>query len=136
MKILWFFLVVIFLAVGFGKDCHAQFLEDIRCANSLFVPPAKVNYAEFAKGNKNAIESTFAAGFLFYKKFISSQDIDACVFYPSCSVYAIECIHHERRKVIAFLKISDRMMRCHPLVSPGSYKIDNETGKFFDPNEN
>jgi putative membrane protein insertion efficiency factor len=83
--------------------------------------------------DKNAIESTFSAGFIFYKKFISSQDIDACVFYPSCSVYAIECIHHERRKMIAFLKISDRMMRCHPLISPGSYKINHETGKYFDP---
>ena len=116
-------------------DCQAQFLDDIQCAKSLFVPPVKVNFREFAKGNKNAIESTFSAGFIFYKKFISSQDIDACVFYPSCSVYAIECIHHERRKMIAFLKISDRMMRCHPLVSPGSYKINNETGKYFDPIE-
>lgn len=131
-----FFLVVILLVVGFGINGYAQLQEDIQCVNSLFAPPAKTNYNEFAKGNKNALESTFAAGFIVYKKVISSQDIDACVFSPSCSVYAIECIHHEKRKMIAFLKISDRMMRCHPLVSPGSYKIDNETGKFFDPIEN
>ncbi|MCL6101434.1 MAG: membrane protein insertion efficiency factor YidD [Bacteroidetes bacterium] len=100
------------------------------------MPEEKINFAEFAKGNKNEIESTFSAVFIFYKKFISSQDIDACVFYPSCSVYAIECIRHEKNKLNAFLKISDRVMRCHPLVSPGTYKIDNLTGKFFDPIEN
>jgi putative membrane protein insertion efficiency factor len=118
------------------KNCNAQFQEDIKCAKSLFKTEEKINFAEFAKGNKNEIESTFSAVFIFYKKFISSQDIDACVFYPSCSVYAIECIHHEKNKITAFLKISDRVMRCHPLVSPGTYKIDNHTGKFFDPIEN
>lgn len=90
----------------------------------------------FAKGNKNELESTFSAIFVFYKNFVSSQDIDACVFQPSCSVYAIECIHHEKNKFAAFMKISDRLMRCHPLVSPGTYKVDEKTGKFLDPIEN
>lgn len=128
-------ILVITLLISYN-NCKAQLLEDIKCAKTLLNSNAKINYSEFAKGSKNEIESTFSVAFILYKNFISSQDIDACVFYPSCSVYAIECIHHEKRKVIAFLKISDRILRCHPLVSPGTYKIDNHTGKFFDPIEN
>lgn len=136
MKIIWTLLIGSLLHFGLSKECNAQILKDIERASTLFTPTSKVDFSEFAKGNKNEIESTFAAMFIFYKKFISSQDIDACVFQPTCSIYAIECIHHEKSKVTAFLKISDRLMRCHPLVSPRYYKIDNATGKFFDPIEN
>ena len=118
------------------NNCSGQLSGDLKCAKSLFAPEKKIDYTELAKGNKNEIESTFSVLFVFYKKFISSQDIDACVFYPSCSVFAIDCIHHEKHKLIAFLKISDRVLRCHPFVSPGTYKIDNVTGKFLDPIEN
>jgi putative membrane protein insertion efficiency factor len=127
------FSVFIFGAVS---DSSAQLSMYIHRTDSLFQPTEKTKYSVFAKGNKNEIEGTFSALFVFYKTFISSQDIDACVFHPSCSVYAIECIHHEKSKFIAFLKISDRLMRCHPLVTKGSYLTDPKTGKYFDPIEN
>ncbi len=114
----------------------AQSQNDIVIAKRLFIPKAKDDFKQLVKVNKNEIESTFSVMFMFYKNFISSQDIDACVFQPSCSVYAIECIHHEKSKIKASLKISDRLMRCHPLVSSGSYSIDRKTGKYFDPIEN
>lgn len=136
MKIFLTFSLLLIFIIGTAVDCNAQLSKDIKRVDSLFKPAQKINYSEFAKGNKNEIESTFSATFVFYKTFISSQDIDACVFQPSCSVYAIECIHHEKSKLNAFLKISDRLMRCHPLVSQGSYKIDTKTGKYFDPIEN
>lgn len=128
--------LILLSTLGFVNDCNAQLTAYLHRVDSLFQPSEKVNYSVFAKKNKNEIESTFSTMFIIYKNFISSQDIDACVFQPSCSVYAIECIHHEKSKITAFLKISDRLMRCHPLVSPGTYKIDEETGKFFDPIEN
>ncbi len=121
---------------GTASDCSAQLSMYIHRTDSLFQPSEKINYSVLAKGSKNEIEGTFSTLFIFYKNFISSQDIDACVFYPSCSVYAIECIHHEKSKFIAFLKISDRLMRCHPLVTKGSYLTDPKTGKYFDPIEN
>ncbi len=130
-------LIFLFFSVPcLAKNCEAQLSNLIHRADTIFVPAPKTNYAMFSKGSKNEIESTFSTFFVFYKNFISSQDIDACVFQPSCSVYAIECIHHEKSKFIAFMKISDRLMRCHPLVSPGTYKIDEKTGKFSDPIEN
>lgn len=136
MKNLIIPIILFFTVLGSAKNCEAQLSNYIQRADTLFVPAPITNYSMFSKGSKNEIESTFSAFFVFYKNFISSQDIDACVFQPSCSVYAIECIHHEKSKFIAFMKISDRLMRCHPMVSPGTYKIDEKTGKFFDPVEN
>ncbi len=136
MKIIALLINFLCILVLFPFTCDGQINRDLKYASTLFVPEKKVNYSELAKGSKNEIESTFSLVFLFYKKFISSQDIDACVFYPSCSVYAIECIHHEKSKIVAVLKISDRLLRCHPLQSKNSYKIDKLTGKFFDPIEN
>lgn len=120
----------------FPPETFAQSHKDLVLAKTLFIPASKDDFKQLVKVNKNEIESTFSAMFMFYKNFISSQDIDACIFYPSCSVYAIECIHHEKNKIAASLKISDRVMRCHPLVSKGSYTIDKKTGKYFDPIEN
>jgi putative component of membrane protein insertase Oxa1/YidC/SpoIIIJ protein YidD len=136
MKNILIFLLFFISVFGSANDCSAQLSKYIHRTDSLFQPSEKINYSVFAKGSKNEIESTFSTSFIFYKTFISSQDIDACVFHPSCSVYAIECIHHEKSKFIAFLKISDRLMRCHPLVTKGSYITDPKTGKYFDPIEN
>ena len=126
------FLIIFLLIVGKSANSQAQILTNIHRLDSLFEPEKKPDFGVFARGSKNEIESTFSAMFLFYKKFISSQDIDACVFQPSCSVYAIECIHHEKNKLVAFMKISDRLMRCHGLASPKLYKLDKKTGKYCD----
>ncbi len=133
----YFILTILFVFFScMAIDCKAQLSSDIQRAESLFSPPPKTSYSEFAKDSKNEIESTFSIMFVIYKDFISSQDIESCVFQPTCSVYAIECIHHEKSKFTAFLKISDRLMRCHPLISKNSYKTDKETGKYSDTIEN
>lgn len=135
MKLL---LVIFFFLLIFcfhATKIFAQSQNDIVLAKTLFTPKAKDDFKQLVKVNKNEIESTFSVMFMFYKNFISSQDIDACIFQPSCSVYAIECIHHEKSKITASFKISDRIMRCHPLVLKGSYSIDKKTGKYFDPIE-
>ena len=135
MNRVFFILIILWLSFGRISSCQGQIFKNIHRLDSLFEPEKKVDFTVFTRGSKNEIESTFSAMFLFYKKFISSQDIDACVFQPSCSVYAIVCLHHEKNKLVAFMKISDRLMRCHGLASPKSYKIDKLTGKYSDPCE-
>ena len=135
MKILMTTVFFMLLFCFPAAKTFAQSQNDIVLAKTLFIPKAKDDFKQLVKVNKNEIESTFSVMFMFYKNFISSQDIDACVFHPSCSVYAIECIHHEKNKITASLKISDRLMRCHPLVLKESYSIDRKTGKYFDPIE-
>ncbi len=131
--VLWLLLPLFLFKVS---EIHAQSKGDFSLAKTLFTPKKKDNYKQFANKNNNQLEGTFSILFMGYKTFISSQDMDMCVFEPSCSVYAIQCIHHEKNKIVAFLKISDRLMRCHPLDTKGSYVIDFKTGKKLDPIEN
>lgn len=73
----------------------------------------------FDKKNENThirqkIEKSTSGMFVFYKKFISSQDAVSCVFHPSCSVYAVESID-KHGFFIGMLSALDRLSRCHNL---------------------
>ncbi len=71
--------------------------------------------------------------FLFYKEFISSQDVNSCVFTPSCSVYTIESIK-SKGFLIGGMASLDRLTRCNGLAY-GHYDIDKETNLNIDPVE-
>lgn len=72
--------------------------------------------------------STF---FLSYKRLISSQDVDACIFTPSCSVYMMQTI--KKNGILAgFLDGTDRLLRCHGLADHTHYKICITTDKLED----
>jgi len=88
------------------------------------------NY-EYAKTPTNEVSFVFSGMFLTYKYFISSQDVISCVFYPSCSVYAIQSI--QKNGIIeGMLAAFDRLMRCNGL-SPENYEIQKDTNLFYDP---
>lgn len=91
-----------------------------------------VNYKAYLKKSKNEIDGTAAVLFLTYKSFFSSQDQNSCVFTPSCSVYAIESLQRYN-PVVAYLKIFDRLERCHPLVKKGEYEFHNQSQRYYDP---
>jgi uncharacterized protein len=90
------------------------------------------NYKSYLKKSKNELEATAAILFIGYKSFLSSQDQNSCVFTPSCSVYAIESLQHNN-KFEAYLKIFDRLSRCHALVAKGEYPFNNQNQKYYDP---
>jgi putative membrane protein insertion efficiency factor len=90
------------------------------------------NYKSYLKKSNNELEATAAILFLGYKSFFSSQDMNSCVFTPSCSVYAIENLQH-KNPIEAYLKIFDRLSRCHPLSTKGEYQYNFQTQKFYDP---
>jgi putative component of membrane protein insertase Oxa1/YidC/SpoIIIJ protein YidD len=75
----------------------------------------------------------FSATFVIYKEVFSSQDIDACVFTPSCSVYAIESIK-QKGVIVGFFNAIDRLTRCNP-GRKKSMPVDLQTGKYYDPVE-
>jgi putative component of membrane protein insertase Oxa1/YidC/SpoIIIJ protein YidD/tetratricopeptide (TPR) repeat protein len=77
----------------------------------------------------SGVLATFS--FLFYKEFISSQDVDACVFNPSCSVYTIEAIS-KHGSIIGMLMGLDRMMRCHSFVNDREYPLNPILNKYED----
>jgi putative component of membrane protein insertase Oxa1/YidC/SpoIIIJ protein YidD len=69
--------------------------------------------------------------FLFYKEYISSQDINTCVFTPSCSVYAMESIK-KLGLLEGLVNAFDRLTRCHPMAQK-YYPIDPQTQRLYDP---
>ncbi|MFB6342731.1 membrane protein insertion efficiency factor YidD [Saccharicrinis sp. FJH62] len=97
----------------------------------LFEVSEHTSYNGYIKNSSNELEFTAAVLFVGYKTFFSSQDMQSCVFYPSCSVYAVECLRQEPFPKSVF-KIYDRLTRCHPFASPKYYKI-HESGQFYDP---
>jgi len=90
------------------------------------------NYKSYMKKSSNELEATAAILFIGYKNFLSSQDMNSCVFTPSCSVYAIESLQHNN-PFKAYLKIFDRLSRCGPLVTKNEYPYNFETQKYYDP---
>lgn len=86
-------------------------------------------YADYS----TELKSISSVLFLFYKEFISSQDVNSCVFTPSCSVYAIESIKNNGF-FIGGMAALDRLTRCNGLAY-GHYDIDKETNLNIDPIE-
>ncbi len=91
----------------------------------------KHNWGHYLKESKNELNFVFSFMFIAYKEVFSSQDIDACVFTPSCSVYAIETIK-KNGAIIGTFDAFDRISRCNPGRNK-HHPIDKKTGKFFDP---
>lgn len=99
---------------------------------NLFKPAKKENYKSYLKKNSNELEATGAILFVGYKSFLSSQDMASCVFNPSCSVYAMQAIQNDN-PFKAYVKIFDRLSRCHPFSAKGEYEYIKETGLYYDP---
>jgi putative component of membrane protein insertase Oxa1/YidC/SpoIIIJ protein YidD len=92
----------------------------------------KIDYSKPLKESTNEISMLVTASFLFYKKFISSQDKPACVFTPSCSVYAVQAFQ-KKGVFLGWLSAFDRLSRCHPMVKPNDYPYDKKTQRYYDP---
>jgi putative component of membrane protein insertase Oxa1/YidC/SpoIIIJ protein YidD/TM2 domain-containing membrane protein YozV len=70
--------------------------------------------------------------FIFYKKYLSSQDLDACVFSPSCSEYTLQSVE-KYGFIKGTLNGIDRLMRCHAFHPSKEFKISKINGKLYDP---
>lgn len=124
----------IILLVILSFKCTAQNAGDIKKFENLFAEKShKHNWGDQLKNNKNELTFIFSATFVVYKEVFSSQDIDACVFTPSCSVYAIECIK-QKGAVVGFFTAIDRLTRCNPGRNK-NIPVDQATGKYYDPVE-
>lgn len=125
--------VIIFLIIT-PLACNAQNNSDRKKFENLFEEknPSQ-NWEDQLKNNRNELSFIFSATFVIYKEVFSSQDIDACVFTPSCSVYAIESI---KRKgvIVGFFTAVDRLTRCNPGRNK-NLPVDLQTGKYYDPVE-
>lgn len=128
-KLCLFFVLWMVLNVN---GVYAQQLLNNELLSKINQPEPQEKYQFKIGQNRNEIEGTSALLFTTYKKYVSPQDMSSCVFHPSCSAYAMQTIQQEKA-FVAYLKIFDRLTRCHPLVKQGQYPIDPKTGLYEDP---
>ncbi len=125
---------VIILLLILPFRCFAQNPDDLKKFEHLFAGKSQNNkWGDQLRDSKNELTFIFSTAFVLYKKVLSSQDIDACVFTPSCSVYAVESIKQEGI-VKGYFNAIDRITRCNP-VPKKDMPVDLSTGKYFDPVE-
>lgn len=128
-KLLFTTMVAFLLALTI---CNAQETNKKEQLKKLFKPNKHAHYNQYLKSSTNELEGTAAILFIGYKNFLSSQDMNSCVFSPSCSVYAIQSLQHDN-PVKAYLKIFDRLSRCHPIVAKGEYPMQPTSNLYYDP---
>lgn len=131
-KIKYSFISLVFI-LTVKSACSGQGLSDTTLFKSLFIPEKnKKENSTFLKSSDSELKIIFSATFFFYKEFISSQDVDACVFTPSCSTYTMEAVQR-KGILIGMLAGFDRAMRCHNNIKNGEYPFNQRTLKYEDP---
>lgn len=107
-----------------------QTTADLELAREIVSENQEPDYSYSYEG-KTEIFETLKLLFTGYKYLVSSQDIQACNFHPSCSVYAMETIR-SNGIIKGGLDTFDRISRCHPLALD-QYEIHPESGLASDP---
>ena len=64
----------------------------------------------------------------FYRKFISPLKKPSCIYYPTCSSYAIEAIQRFGLIKGGYLSLR-RILRCHPFAKGGYDPVPNKEDK-------
>ena len=110
-----------------------SFAQSSKELNELKRKPAehKTIYEKSIRKYNSEYDLFFGKLFMFYKKFISSQDASSCSFTPSCSEYALIAIKKEGF-IEGYINFWDRFSRCNGL-SPNDYPVDNVHKVLIDP---
>ncbi|MCD4695327.1 MAG: membrane protein insertion efficiency factor YidD [Bacteroidales bacterium] len=128
--------LIITLCLFFSVVGFTQSGDDIGQLKTIFDKhDHKNDYLQYVRQVDNELQLVYASIFIIYKEAFSSQDMNVCAFYPSCSEYSVQTI--QKNGIIYGLFDSlDRLTRCHPLTGLGSnYPYHPETNKYYDPME-
>ena len=131
----WSLVFSLMVLVHVGAICQTQ--DEIYTVMSIIHKESKrknqaIKTVKSIQSSRDSeIEIVLYGMFLFYKSFLSSQDINSCNFHPSCSEY---CLHSFKKKgfVKGGLMTFDRLVRCNP-ISLENYPFDKSKNKFLDP---
>jgi uncharacterized protein len=121
--------VISFWLIGITSFCQSDAeLNDLKRNQSL---KQESTYIKSAKQYNSEYDLFFGKLFIFYKKFVSSQDASSCSFTPSCSEYALMAIK-KQGIIIGMINFWDRFTRCNGM-SPGDYPVDVKNKVLIDP---
>ncbi len=124
---------MILLFLGIKPGLSAQTPEELALLKEHTQHRQEKKSYAFLRENRNELQQISSTLFLAYKSFISSQDAVSCVFYPSCSEYAVQAIQ-EQGFLLGIMNAFDRLTRCNAL-SPEEYSLYPGTNLFYDPVE-
>jgi putative membrane protein insertion efficiency factor len=118
-----------------AQDSNAAYTVDYLSPTSGIMDPQihRHDWSGPMMHARNEAVFLFGLMYWFYKNFISSQDVDSCVFVPSCSTYMILAIQ-KHGVIIGFLEGMDRLTRCSPFAN-GHYPLNPKARKYEDPVE-
>ncbi|MBN2486508.1 MAG: membrane protein insertion efficiency factor YidD [Bacteroidales bacterium] len=114
-----------------GTICNAQSVNDLNNLKIELPVRQESIYILKAKEFQSEYDLFFGVLFLFYKKYVSSQDASSCSFTPSCSEYALMAIKSQGI-FEGLLNFWDRFSRCNGM-SPENYPVDEEKRLLIDP---
>jgi uncharacterized protein len=120
--------LIINLSFCFGQS-KAE-IEQLKAINEM---PVTGKY-NFDRTHKKLADKIISSMYVFYKRYISSQDMSTCGFNPSCSTYALQAIKSQGL-VIGVINFFDRFARCNGL-SPETYDVDPKLMLLSDPVRN
>jgi len=118
---------------GFASEILTLFPGNEDLKPIFGVKQNEMNFHKHILDSDAEIPLLISASFMAYKNYFSSQDVDACVFSPTCSVYMMETVK-KYGLVTGFLDGLDRLMRCHAFVHKNDYNYNKNTDKYNDPN--
>lgn len=126
-------IIILFLISAFSST-QGQSSREISTMKNVFSENTRRHTYQLKLESTNELKMLFSALFVFYKKFVSSQDASHCSFTPSCSVYMIQAIRTQG-PLWGMINGFDRLTRCNSL-SPEKYKIHPRKKLFIDPLNN
>ena len=97
-------------------------------ASSLFQTPSVPQAVTYRVSIPSVL---VGASFKFYKKFITSQDMSNCPFYPSCSQFMLEAV--STNGVFGFFQGLERLKRCTATEHKRDQYPTLSNGKHYDP---
>jgi putative membrane protein insertion efficiency factor len=120
-----FFTIILFLWTGnsFGQNLPESLRLPLADPVVFMEQPARFPHSKTPlKQSSNELEAVLFLAFDTYKNYFSSQDINSCSFYPSCSGYGLAAVK-KHGVVMGMVRTFDRLSRCHGFSSE-LYEID------------
>lgn len=104
------------------------------------LPKTDLSHALMTTGPVSPAQNTYrvsipsvlvSSSFSFYKKFITSQDMSNCPFYPSCSQFMLEAV--STNGIFGFFQGLERLKRCTSTEHKRAQYPTLSSGKHYDP---
>ncbi len=124
-------IIIITLFLSTNLLVKAQSKEDVLQMLELTETEKGHEHFEFTAKADNEWSLAITNMFVFYKKYVSSQDVGNCTFVPSCSVYALDAIK-KQGVIVGMINFFDRFQRCHGLDHE-QYHIHTQHHLYIDP---